>query len=125
MTEQAAPPLPPERAQWLYKHGAEIKSIAVDYVPTGVDTAKTVWHLEFHTGHKETIDLEGSLSDLLDFYPSHEVATWRAIASLKKRFVAMCEARAKWEKSNAAELAAYKRLKAKFEGSPNPTPDKP
>ena len=112
----AAPPLPPKLAQWLYKRGGEISGIRVEVVPTGVDTSKTVWHLEFSNGSKSTVDATGEFAELLDFYPSSEVPSWRAIASLKTRYRAMCEAREKWEKANDRELATYRRLKAKFEG---------
>lgn len=114
--KESGPPVPPEKVRWIYSHGAEIKAIRVDYQMLTEDSSKTIWHVELADGHKATIDESREFSELLDFYPSIAVPRWRAIASLKERFREMCEARDKWEKAHARELAGYKRLKAKFEG---------
>jgi hypothetical protein len=116
-SNQIAPPPPPAKAAWLYKNGSELSSITVDYQMLGVDTSKTVWHVEFFGGKKQTVDEQG-MSEFLNFYPHPDVPSHRAIAALKRNYVAMCEAREKWEKSNAREIAEYERLKKKFEGTP-------
>jgi hypothetical protein len=115
--DQSIPPAPTARVAWLYKHGAEIVGLRVDYVMLTSDTSKTVWHLELSDGHKETVD-ETELSGLLCFYPHHDVPSHRALAILKRELQEQCRTRAEWEKKNNRELAEYKRLKAKFEGTP-------
>lgn len=115
--EQSIPLAPTERVRWLFKHGAEIVGLRVDYVMTGVDTSKTIWHVELSDGHKETVG-QHALADILSFYPHRDVPSHRAIAVLKRELQEQCAAREKWEKSNQRELAEFKRLKAKFEGTP-------
>jgi hypothetical protein len=115
--EEVVPPEPPALVRWLYKHGAELKAIRVGYEMLTEDSSQTVWHVEFVNGHKETVNESRELAELLNFYPSPGVPSWRAIASLKEPLREMCEVRAKWEKKHAGELADYRRLKAKFEGS--------
>lgn len=115
--EESGPPVPPAEVLWLYKHGGEFKGIRVDYKMLTEDSSKTIWHVEFVDGHKQTIDESRTLADLMDFYPALAVPPWRAIASLKKPLLEMCEARAKWEKAHSKEMAEYRRLKAKYEGA--------
>lgn len=112
--QEVGPPKPSAMVLWLYGHGGELKSIRVDYVMLTEDTSKTVWHVEFFGGHKQTVDQSDELSECLDFYPSSKVPRWRALASLKEPLRNMCEAREKWEKAHAREFAEYRRLKEKF-----------
>jgi hypothetical protein len=123
--DDLAPPIPPPWALWLYKRGGEIKGIRVDLVPTGVDTSKTVWHLELSDGSKSTLDVESAFTSVLDIWPSPAVPSWRAIASLKRDLRKMCEDREKWEKAHDRELATYRRLKAKFEPDSVPPQEAP
>jgi hypothetical protein len=113
-SKEIFPPAPTARVAWLFKHGGEIVGVRVDYVMTSVDTSKTIWHLELSDGHKETVD-QDALAGIVQFYPHYDVPSHRAIAVLKRELRAQCEAREKWEKANARELAEYKRLKAKYE----------
>lgn len=117
MSENIVPAAPSAMVAWMYKYGSELSAIKVGYRMLTEDTCETVWYVEFVQGHKQTvIDPDTLLRPLLDFYPSPNVPSHRAIAKLKEAHILACEARAKWEKSHARELAEYRRLKAKFEG---------
>lgn len=110
------PPEPPTLVRWMYKYGCELKAIRVDFRMVSEDQSDTIWHVEFVGGHKQVVADPRQLDEILDFYPHANVPKWRAIAALKEPLKTMCEAREKWEKKHAAELAEYRRLKAKFEG---------
>lgn len=115
--QDASPPVPNSWAAWLFSRGGEITGVKVDYVMTGVETSKTVWHLTLSDGSKSTVD-ETDLREVVVFYPHRDVPGHRAIAVLKRELWQQCEARQKWEKSNARELAEYRRLHKKYGGTP-------
>lgn len=117
--DDVVPPEPPPLVRWMYKHGCELKAIRVDFVMVSEDQSDTVWHVEFCGGHKQVVREPAQLDAILDFHPHLNVPRWRALAALKEPLKTMCEARDKWKKKHARELADYRRLKAKFEGTTN------
>lgn len=107
MTDKVPPPVN-EQEKWIVTN--IVTAIRVEYRMTGCDTADTYVHLA---------DWNGKTVCWRD-------TTFKAVARLSLGYNSICEpvyglrekveARLKWEKSNQAELATYRRLKAKYEG---------
>lgn len=108
---ESIPPDVSEQERWICHN--HVESVRAEYRQTGTDTAESYVHLKPVTG-KAVCWLE---------------STFRKVARLEfgtgtvaQPGYGVCErvkAREAWEKSNAKELAEYKRLKAKFEGAPH------
>lgn len=96
-----------EQERWIVHHRPD--SIRVEYRQTGADTAETYVHL---SEREQTVCwLDRTFRAVADLDLSH--------ASIAKPEYGVRERvldREKYEKNNAAELATYRRLKAKFEG---------
>ena len=103
------PVKPPQIAFTVFKHGAVVK-MEVTYRMTSADTSDD--YLIAWYGDKTRAEIYNTP----EFYEVTEwVGHWPALFRLKEKYRAQVEAFQKWEKSNAAELATFKRLKAKYE----------
>ena len=108
MSEKTIPQDVTAEERWIVKN--RVQAIRVEYRQTGTDTADTFVHLT---------PSEGKPVCWKD-------STFRKVARLELGYATVVEphygvrdrveAREKWEKANARELAEYRRLKAKFEG---------
>lgn len=101
---------PPHIAFTMFKHGTVVKMEAT-YRMTSEDTSDdylVIWYMD---------KTRAEIYNAPEFYEVAEwVGHWPALFRLKEKYQDQVEAFQKWEKANAADLAAYKRLKAKFEG---------
>jgi hypothetical protein len=117
VSDENVPAIPSLLAVEIFDRGGELSGLSVQYIQTGCDTAETEWTLHFDPKVTpiKTRD-KAALVAALNFFPSdRDIPSWRSIAALKPDVRAQIEARRKWEKDNKAELAAYLRLKAKYE----------
>lgn len=101
--------MPPDvsaKERWIVRH--RVDAIRVEHRQTGADTAETYVHL---SAGKVTVCWEDT-----DFRKVARLdLSWATVVSPNYGVAERVEAREKWEKANARELAEYKRLKAKFE----------
>lgn len=98
----------------LHKHGS-VRKMEVDYRMTSEDTSDDMLKIVYADGTKAT------LNHSADFYSvARWVGHWPALFELKPEIAAQVDAFQKWERANAAELATYKRLKAKYESPTQP-----
>lgn len=110
MEEKIPAPVTPEE-RWIVHN--RVDSVRVEYRQTGTDTAETYVHLTAgdrtvcwrDTTFKKVARLELSWATLVE-----------PVYGLREKV----EARDKWEKANAKELAEYQRLKLKYGAT---TPD--
>lgn len=102
------PVKPPQIAFSLYKHG-NIEKVSAAFKYTSADDGDSyliVWHSD---------NTRREIRDPSEFYEVAEwFGCWPALFRLKDSYRAQVEAFQQWELTNAAELATYKRLKAKF-----------
>lgn len=112
MANEKIPPPYTEQEAWLVDH--RVCCIRTSYKMTGADTAQDYVTLESLSGDKVTWQVETfrKLAKLTNFISS----TSSLAEPLEYRLRERIEARRLWEKKESADLAAYKRLKAKFEG---------
>lgn len=107
MIDEKVPPDVTDEERWIVHN--RVDTISVEYRQTGTDTAETYLHLK--AGDKKVIWLD---------------ATFNKVATLNLSWATLCEpkygvrervlAREEYEKTNAKELAEYKRLHAKYGG---------
>lgn len=98
-----------ELKKWLCKNG--IKGLILHYYQTGTETSQTDWELIPLEGKSRRVPAE-SVRGLVELRPD-----WVRILSPHSKVIKEIEEYDKFAKANAAELATYKRLKAKFEGN--------
>ena len=98
---------PEER--WICNN--RVDSIRVENRQTGTDTSATYVHLS--AGKAKAVWESSTFNKVARLSLS-----WATIAEPNYGVRERVEAREKWEKANAAELATYKRLKAKYEATP-------
>lgn len=101
-----------DEERWIVKN--RVVAIRVENRMTGVDTADTYVTMTTFEGKKAT----------------WRDTTFNKLARLRLSWPNLCEpnyglrekveAREKWEKANAAELATYRRLQAKYGNTPAP-----
>lgn len=91
-------------------------AIRVLHLQDGADTAHTEVELTTFEG-KKVQWMDHTFKSVFELRLS-----WATIAEPKHGIREAVEAREKYEKSNAAELATYRRLKAKYEQTQEPTP---
>lgn len=106
MSTNTIPPDVSAQERWIVHH--RVDAIRVEHRQTGTDTAETYVHL---SAGKVTVcwgDTDFRKVARLDL-------SWATVVSPAYGVTERVEAREKWEKANARELAEYKRLKAKFE----------
>lgn len=109
MTETTIPPpYTPEEA-WICDNWPN--TIRVEHRQTGTDTAETYIHMSVGKG-KPVCWSSWTFNKVAEL---HLGIT--EIARPKPGVREKVKARREWERKNARELADYKRLKAKFEGS--------
>lgn len=99
---------PPQTAIDLAALGT-IRGIIIDYRQTGTDTAETYCEI-LGNGKGKVTGLWRTFSPFLDVR-----VDWASVARVSEKYVREIEEWRKFEKANAAELATFKRLKAKFE----------
>lgn len=108
MDKEAPAPYTPAEL-WLTQH--QVVAVRTSYKMTSEDTCDN--YVELESFHGEKVKWLQSTFN--------KVATLRVggtnLAELRLGIRDRVEKRLKWEKANAAELATFKRLKAKFEGS--------
>lgn len=103
------PPDVTDQERWIVKN--PVIAIRAEHRQTGTDTASTYLHLTPING-KPVCWLESTFRKVARL----EIGTCTVAApiyGLREKV----EAREKWEKDNERELAEYRRMKAKFEGS--------
>jgi len=100
-----------ELKKWLYQN--TVKGLILHHYQVGVDTSDTDWELIPANGKPKRVKAR-SVIQLVDLRPD-----WIRLVVLRDSFRKEVEDYDKFAKSNAAELATYKRLKAKFEGIEN------
>lgn len=110
MSDKPVPRTVSEAERFAAKH--RVSGIRVHHVQDGVDTAHTEVELVTFEG-KKVRWLDSTFRSVFDLRLS-----WATIAEPKPGICEAVEAREKYEKANAAELATYKRLKAKYEATP-------
>jgi len=88
-----------------------IQSIVVKYVQTGTDTAETMATIVGLNGNHST-GKWSSFEPYLELKVNHN-----SVARLSPGLLRQAEAWNRYEAENQAELAEYKRLKQKFEGT--------
>lgn len=98
-----------ELKKWLCRN--TVKGLILHHYQVGVDTSDTDWELIPVEGKPMRVKAN-SVKPLVEIRPD-----WIRIMSLHSRFVNEVVEYEKFKKANAAELATYKRLKAKFEGN--------
>lgn len=94
-----------EQEKWVVHHFVD--SIRVEYRQTGTDTAETYVHLT--SGKDKVCWHESTFKRVAEVELSYST-----IVKPKYGLREKVEAREKWEKANAAELATYRRLKEKY-----------
>lgn len=108
--KQESPPADASKQErWIAKN--RVISIRAEYRQTGADTAESYVHLTPSSG-EAVCWLESTFRKVarLEFGTGTVAAPAYGVRE-------RVEAREKWEKANAQELADYQRLKAKFEGA--------
>lgn len=95
-----------QEAQWIVHN--RVDTVRVEYRQTGTDTAETYVHLK--AGSKEVCWHDSTFKKVARLELSSSTLV-EPVYGLRDKV----EAREKWEKANAAELATYHRLKAKYE----------
>ncbi len=100
-----------DQERWVCEN--RIVGISVDYVQIGTDTSATYVALTPDTG-KPVRWLDSTFRKVARIELSHA-----SIVSPAYGVAEAVKARKEYEKKNARELADYRRLKAKFEGTPH------
>lgn len=106
------PPDVTTQERWIVENA--VVAVRAEYRQTGTDTAETYLHLTPSEG-KAVCWLDSTFRKVARL----EIGTY-TVAAPNYGLREKVEARDKWEKANARELADYRRLKAKFDGGDDP-----
>lgn len=98
-----------DHEKWVAKN--RIVAIKAEYRATGADTAETYVHMESFNGEK--VCWKRQMFDSVAIVKMDYSTVAEARPGIREKV----EAREKYEKENDRELALYKRLKEKFEGT--------
>lgn len=97
-----------ELKKWLCKN--TVTGLVLHYYQTGTESSQTDWELIPLEGKPKRVPAE-SICGLVELRPD-----WIRVMHPHDRVIKEVEEYERFTKANAAELATYKRLKAKFEG---------
>lgn len=106
MSTERIPDSVTEQERWIVKH--RVDTVKVEYRQTGTDTAET--YVTLIAGKEKVTWLDKNFNKVAQLQLGYNT-----VVSPRYGVRERVEARDKWEKANARELAEFKRLKAKFE----------
>lgn len=107
--EDKAPPDVTAQEKWIVSN--HVEAIRISYTMTSSDTSANYIHLKSHTG-EEVKWLDSTFRKVARLDLSHN-----SLVAPQHGVVDRVKARLEYERKHAAELATYRRLKAKFESA--------